>query len=207
MIGPIENAMRLQAERAAGRRFVSKYGIVTNYDPNRYAVKVTLQPDGINTAYIPLAAQWAGNGWGFFAAPAIGAQVSVIFIDGALTAGYAECSFFNNSWRPLAVPSGELWIVHASGQFAKFTNDGKLTFGDGRGATAAFNGDGTMSTAASTWNHTGNVNIDGTVAITGSASVSETLTATTDVVGGGISLKNHLTTAVQPGSGVSGAPQ
>lgn len=42
---------------------------------------------------------------------------------------------------------------------------------------------------------------DGDIACTG------TITAEQDVVGGGISLKSHRTTGVQPGTGLSGGPQ
>lgn len=45
-----------------------------------------------------------------------------------------------------------------------------------------------------------------TLHITGDVSVDKTVTATTDVVGGSISLKNHAHSAVQSGSGTSGPP-
>lgn len=44
-------------------------------------------------------------------------------------------------------------------------------------------------------------NVDGDVNCTG------TITADVDVIGGGISLKSHLTTGVTPGGGTSGPPQ
>jgi phage baseplate assembly protein V len=212
MIGAINNAMRLQALRAVGTKTHSRLGIITGYDPNKYSVKVSLQPEGIATGFIRFAAAWVGNGWGLFAPPSINDPVSVIFIDGELTASYAECCFFNNALVPLAVPSGELWIVHALGQSVKFTNDGKLSLNDGHGASAVLNGDGTITSAASKWTHTGEmdisgtVNITGTTNITGNATVSQTLTATTDVVGGGKSLKTHQHTLTQPGTGDSGPP-
>ncbi len=47
----------------------------------------------------------------------------------------------------------------------------------------------------------------GTLTVIGNVEVSKTLTAGEDVVGGGKSLKSHKHTLVQPGQGVSGAPQ
>lgn len=41
---------------------------------------------------------------------------------------------------------------------------------------------------------------------TGNVSVAQTLTAQTDVIGGGVSLKNHTHKGVQPGSGNTGTP-
>ena len=40
----------------------------------------------------------------------------------------------------------------------------------------------------------------------GDVTVESTLTAGTDVVGGGISLKTHVHSGVQPGAGTSGPP-
>lgn len=60
---------------------------------------------------------------------------------------------------------------------------------------------GTMTTSAASWTHTGPVTFVDDV------QVNKTLTATTDVIGAGKSLKNHLHTAVQTGGGVSGPPQ
>ena len=52
----------------------------------------------------------------------------------------------------------------------------------------------------------GGVSIAGDVAITGDVAVTGTLTASTDAIGGGKSLKNHSHTAVQGGGGTSGPP-
>lgn len=46
-----------------------------------------------------------------------------------------------------------------------------------------------------------------TLHITGDVNVDKTVTATTDVVGGGISLKTHVHTGVTSGSSASGPPQ
>ncbi len=53
----------------------------------------------------------------------------------------------------------------------------------------------------------GGITLTGDVTIDGNVSVSKTLTAQTDVIGGGKSLKGHKHTGVQAGSAVSGAPQ
>lgn len=53
----------------------------------------------------------------------------------------------------------------------------------------------------------GPVTITGNVDITGDVAVSGTLTASTDVVGGGISLKSHRHGGVSTGGGTTGTPQ
>lgn len=54
---------------------------------------------------------------------------------------------------------------------------------------------------------TADVKITGKATITDDVQVDKTLTATTDVVGGGKSLKGHRHLGVSPGGGISGAPQ
>ena len=188
MIGPLQNAIRLQAMRAMSGQADTRVGLVTNFDPNIWAVRVALQPDGFLSGWLPVASPWIGNGWGLFAAPGLGDMVAVEFFGGDLEAGFVQGRMFNDLDRPLPVPAGELWIVHASGAFFKLLNSGAATLNDGHGASVTLNGNGTISSAG-TWNHAG------------------TFTATTDVIGGGKSLANHKHTGVQTGGGVSGPPQ
>lgn len=205
MMGPILNAMRLQAQRASAESVSSRIGKVTAFDPTYYAARVELQPDGIITGWLPVSAHWMGNGWGMFSPPSPGDMVSVVFIDSQLEGGYVEGRFWNDEDRPLPVPAGEFWLVHKSGAFFKLTNDGKGSFSDGHGASVTLNGDGTISSAG-TWTHTGNLTVNGAGHITGNVQVDQTLTATTDVVGGGKSLKTHIHSGVTTGSGTSGPP-
>jgi len=67
------------------------------------------------------------------------------------------------------------------------------------GGTVAITADGGVSI-------NGPVTINGETTITGNVAISGKADVSEDVVGGGISLKNHLTTNVQPGSGKSGPP-
>jgi phage baseplate assembly protein V len=80
------------------------------------------------------------------------------------------------------------------------------------GARIAYDPDGHVLTAELPAGATANitadqVNIAGNVAIDGDVTVTGTLTADSDVVGGGKSLKGHKHTGVTAGGGVSGAPQ
>lgn len=80
------------------------------------------------------------------------------------------------------------------------------------GARIAYDPEGHVLTADLPGGATANItadqiNITGKVAIDGDVTVTGTLTADTDVVGGGKSLKGHKHTGVTAGGGVSGAPQ
>ncbi|MDB6104034.1 MAG: phage baseplate assembly protein [Gammaproteobacteria bacterium] len=197
-IGPLQNAMRLQALRSAANTFGVRSGTVTSYNPNKYAAKVTLQPDSLMTGWLPVASLWVGNGWGLFTPPSPGDQVNVEFVDGDVGAGTVTSRIWDNNNRPLAVPAAECWLVHKSGSFIKFTNDGKLTLSDAHGATLQLDGAGNIVSQATQWTHTGPMHV------TGNVQVDQTLTANTDVVGGGKSLKNH--THPDPQGGNVGPP-
>lgn len=206
--GPLANSMRLQAMRAQGRVTSSRIGAVTSYDPTNYAVVATLQPDNVQTGWLSIAALWVGNGWGMFAPPGIGTRIAVELIDGELDAGFAECQFFDNDNRPPSVPAGEFWLVHKQGQSFKLTNDGKLIISDGHGASVVLDGTGNIESAATTWTHTGKLVVSQDITSTsGNITASAgTVTGTTDVVGGGKSLKSHEHSGVQTGGGTSGPP-
>lgn len=192
--------MRLQALRVLGATFTTRIGQITSFDPNRWAVKCTLQPDMVKTGWLPLASAWVGNGWGMFAAPAIGQTIEVSFIEGAFDAGTAELRLFTTADQPLPAPAGEFWLVHKNGQFLKLTNDGRLTVSDGQGATLYLDGSGKIVSGANQWTHTGPVHF------TDNVQVDKTLTANTDVIGGGKSLKSHEHSGVQSGGSNTGPP-
>lgn len=187
------NAMRLQAQLAGQGRITKMQAIVSSYDPTNYCAKVRLQPTDIETGWLPVTSAWVGNGWGMFCPPSQGDVVDVHFQEDDTDAGYIVTRFFNDSARPLSVPSGELWLVHASGAFFKLTNDGKGTFSDGHGASVVLNGDGTITSAASQWNHTGPMTVTGNVVINGTEQVTGQITGQ-----GGMSISGGT------GSSVSG---
>ncbi len=235
MIGPLKNAMRLQALRTQAGREVVRVGIVAGYDPNTYSATVTLLPDQITTGWLPIASPWIGNQWGLFCPPNVGDMVSVAFFEGHLEAGFVELRFWNAVDQALAPPSGEFWIVHKSGSLLKFTNDGKValtsnsdlnvTVGGKLNANvtgdlnatvsgnAAANATGNVSVTSSgsssvtVTSGSGGINLNGvTIDTSGNVNSPATITAATDVVGGGKHLKTHTHSGVTVGSGATGPP-
>lgn len=206
------NAMRLQAVQAMGERASPRLGTVQSYDPGNYAVRVSIQPEGNLTGWIPLLSPWVGNGWGMFCTPSVGDMVEVQYQEADHDAAMCCMRLFNDQNRPLNVPSGEFWIVHKSGSALKFHNDGSIevianTTASYTAMQHNFHGPVTMDqTLLVAQQVTG----QGGMAISGGtgAKVSGNMTITGgDVKADLISLKNHLTTNVQPGSGLSGGPQ
>lgn len=195
MMKHLLNQARSQAQQSASHTATVRHGIVSSYDPVNYCAKVRLQPDDTETGWLPVVSPWVGNSWGMFAPVTPGDVVEVQFQEGGKEAGFICQRFFNDNIRPLPTPSGEFWLVHKLGQIFKLLNDGSVVFSDGHGATIALKGDGTIVSAATTWTHTGNVDVTGTI------------TATVDVVAAGKSGAHHTHTGVQPGAGSTGQPQ
>lgn len=196
---------------ARGALAAPRLGLVSSYDPDNYAVKVKLQPppdEGpeLETGWLPLWSPWVGNQWGLYCPPQVDDQVLVLFEEGDVRRGVCLGALYSEEEKPLSVPSKEFWLVHEQGSYLKFTNDGNVQIHSNKdliatcdgGLQATVSGDanvhvnGTINSTAPTWNHTGDLNVTGKI------------TATTDVVGGGKSLKTH--THPDPQGGSTGAP-
>lgn len=127
MIDHFIDAVRRESQLAAQSHEKTRVGTVTSFDPARYAAKVRLQPEGNETGWIPVLTLWGGNGWGLFCPPTVGDVVSVHFQEGGRDAGLIVGRFFSSITQPQPVQSGELWMVHQSGTFMKFQNNGKVS--------------------------------------------------------------------------------
>ena len=126
------NRMRLEAQWVLGNEGKPELGLIDSYDPGSYSVKVKLPAkNGKITGWIPLGTLAAGAGWGFMIAPAIGAQIKISYQEADANVPVAELQVFDNINHPSVSgqpgpPSGEWWMVHQSGAYIKFTNDGTV---------------------------------------------------------------------------------
>lgn len=127
--------MKREAARQATTGSTPRNGIISSYDPKRYAVKVQIMPEAAfpelpggsgETGWIPLGTAWAGKGWGDYAPPDLKTQVHVSHQEGSTGVGVVQHQLFDRQHAPLSVASGERWIVHKSGSFVKWTNAGEL---------------------------------------------------------------------------------
>ncbi|HQT26280.1 MAG TPA: hypothetical protein PLK99_06745, partial [Burkholderiales bacterium] len=134
----------------------TKYGNVTAYDPNDYTVKVIIQPIGIETGFIPLAAAWVGNNYGAVFGPQIGDSVRLDFVDGSYQAALVGGRFFNNSARPPVVQAGQGAIIDKAGSYVKLNGDGTITLGAPTGITST----------TPLLKQIGNLEVDGDVTVT-----------------------------------------
>jgi phage baseplate assembly protein gpV len=62
--GSLENIMLGVVERWAAGRYTERHGIVTSYDPKNYLAKVTFQPEGQESGWLPIETGHIGEGYG-----------------------------------------------------------------------------------------------------------------------------------------------
>ena len=120
------NQLKSTAQQATQGRANTRHGTISSYDAGAYAVKVMLQPDNVETGWLPLKSIFIGNGWGIFCPPSIGDAVEIDYQEGDNEVGSIGMRFFNDQDRPLPCPSGEFWLVHKSKSLFKFHNDGSV---------------------------------------------------------------------------------
>jgi phage baseplate assembly protein gpV len=169
-------------------------GTISSYDKGSYTVKVTIQPENLETGWIQLDAVGVGNGWGVAVGPQLGDEVTVTFDNGDPNLGRITGRHFNDTNTPPPVPSGETWLLHKTGSFIKLNTDGTVSVHSG----VAINYD------APAHHFTGGpITMDHTLTVTDSTGVVVT---GGDVKADTISLKLHRTSGVTAGAGISGVP-
>ena len=125
MMQQMLNIARREAQRVMMMIARPKTGIVTSYDPDNYSAKVRLQPENVETGWLPIRTPWSGKSFGMFAPPSIGDEVEIQHQEGGKQAPYIALRGFGDRFRPLAVPAGEFWLVDRLGNSFKFA-DGKV---------------------------------------------------------------------------------
>ncbi len=166
------NALKAQSgamDRAAGQ---PRFGIVSSVDPNRPAVRVMLQPEGVLTGWLPILSPWVGEGWGLSCPPSPGDQVFVLPQEGDAEHGVVVGRAWSDTARTPSAPVGELWITHQSGSYLKLMNDGTIRI---LGNTFII----------------GNLEVAGDITTTGSASLPGNVTIAGDVRATGEVLDGH----------------
>jgi phage baseplate assembly protein V len=133
----LANAMRAQSQRSLQSVRALRGGIVTSYDPESYSARVSLQPDNVETGWLPVWSPWANEAWGLVCPPSPGAQVAVIFFEGDPDAGAVFGGLYSNADPAPKMPAdedgeprdgeaGEFFLVHKSGSCLAFRNDGTV---------------------------------------------------------------------------------
>lgn len=125
------NSLKAHAGSLDAGQGQPRLGIVTSFDPNTYAARVTLQPEGVLSGWLPVLSAWIGSGWGLASPPSVGDQVLVLPQEGHADHGVIVGGAYSERARPPAVgnnpvPSGEAVLFHASGAYLRLGNDGSF---------------------------------------------------------------------------------
>lgn len=139
------NLIKGDAARMDQGRAQPRLALVSSVDTATCTARVLIQPEGVLSGWLPVAAPWAGNGWGLAAPPIPGDQVVIVWQEGDAEHGIVLARLWSDVASPSAAASGELWLVHASGSTVKLLNDG------------------TIQSSAPTWQHHGNFSVTGDV--------------------------------------------
>ena len=167
--------VKLHAATQAGALGQPRHALVTSVDAVSHAVKVTIQPEGLESGWIPDGAV-AASGLRIACPSEIGTQVLVVPVEGDAEHPVVVARLFDITLMPPSSPAtaspvqpGELGIFLDGGNYVHLTK------------TSLF--------------LKGAVVLDGTLTVSG------------DVVAAKVSLAGHVHSAVQPGHGMSGAPE
>jgi phage baseplate assembly protein gpV len=126
MLEQLANALKAHSaslDQTAGQ---AKFGVVTSVNQETGWAKVSLQPDGVLSGWLPVLSPWIGNGWGLTCPLTPGDQVLVLPQDGDAQQGVIVGAAYSRAQVPPAAPNGEFWLVHKSGSSLKMCNDGTV---------------------------------------------------------------------------------
>ena len=134
------NAIRAQAGMISGAAGQVRCGTVQSVDPSTYCAKVTLQPEGVLTGWLPIAATWVGAGWGLVAPPSPGPA-------GRCACAGRPCRAWHRPRWPLFArrPAATTRPPESSGWFIE------------TGACLKLHNDGSIEGKATVWNLTGTI--------------------------------------------------
>ena len=120
------NILKAHAEALDCGAGQPRFGVVTSVDTNSACARVTLQPEGVLSGWLPILSPWVGAGWGLVCLPSQGDQVMVLAQEGNAEHGVIIGAAFSTTQLPPSAPVGECWLVHSSGSFIKLQNDGTI---------------------------------------------------------------------------------
>lgn len=140
------NIIRREAERVVARRAVGvRVGVISSYDPATHSVKLTMQPEGIQTGWVSVATDGIGNGFGIYSGPTTGDSVIVAYHEGDKKTPIVIGRLPTNEETPFAVQSGEIAFISAFSSFLKMLQNGSVTLQDQGGASISFDGQGNIT--------------------------------------------------------------
>jgi phage baseplate assembly protein V len=119
-------AIRTLVMQSVSALRVNQKAVVTSYDPLTHMAKVRLEPQDLESGWLQVGTLAIGNGFGFSCGLTPGDEVIVAFEGGDINSGVVVAALFNGQERPVKTEPGEFKVVHKSGSYFKFFNDGTV---------------------------------------------------------------------------------
>jgi hypothetical protein len=147
------NALAVRSGSMDAQAGQPRWGVVQSFNPANYTAKVTLQPEGVLTGWLPIVTPTFGAGWGVVSPLQPGQQVLVVPDTGDHDNGVILGGTWNTSstvpktpntlgGQPTNLQPGEFAFVSPQGSFLRFCPDGSVLIA----ATAIY----TLGAASST---------------------------------------------------------
>jgi hypothetical protein len=138
------NAMKGHAGAMDGQGAQSRIGTVSAFDPVRHLVRVMLQPENVQSGWLPLGALMVGGGFGIVAAPTIGQQALVVPQEGDADSGHVICGVYSAAAMPPVAPSAPSGGSDQNGNTPTNAQSGEVLFVSKFGAVIRFCSDGSI---------------------------------------------------------------
>lgn len=129
------NAIKRHVAAAIGQVGQPKIGVVTSVDPSTYTARVTIQPEGVLSGWLPIGTAMVGGGYGVVSTPSPGEQVLLLPTEGNTEHAVIIARIFSQAATPPKtftdqynqgdtsfVQPGEVALVHQSGAFLRLIN-------------------------------------------------------------------------------------
>jgi phage baseplate assembly protein gpV len=149
------NLIRREIERFHASRYTERHGLVTSYDPDKHLAKVTFQPEGQESGWLPVETNHMGDGYGILigltpghgkgdGSKNAGDQVIIRYQEGDFESGKIVKVVHSDQDKPPRVEAGEMLIKHKSGSSISWNKDGEIIIEQASGAKLYFKKDGSV---------------------------------------------------------------
>lgn len=169
MAADFENHTFAAIDRYFAGRYTKRYGLVTSWDPDKHLAKVTFQPEGQESGWIPVHTMAAANGVGHMTGltpgdgVSTGDQVEVTYQEGEFGAGAITSRVHSDVDVPPKVESGEQLFKTPFGSSTQYGKDGSITHTDKAGSIIKMDGVGGIAITCTTLT----INASGEIKLTG----------------------------------------
>lgn len=143
------NGIKGYAQNAANMLGSPRIGVVTSYNPNDSTAKITIQPEGVTTGWLPVSSTSVGAGWGLHVPLKTGEQVIAVPVDGDANSLVIVGRLFSDAMQPPGASGSDIILKSSGGAIINLKSDGTATHSDASGTTLHLTNDGNATLTCS----------------------------------------------------------